>query len=488
LLEALVSTGDPVLVTPARLHPMLWDVAHEESKAEQVISILRAVPPGDNRDQVVKSIGSVVAEQSARGRNGLTHWALETGEDAPLEAAIDPIGVSDRGAHQSKLVQGWMDLTPEDLARLFPRVARRDSELFDALWKRVANESRPGLAASMRPLFEDASQPALVRMAAAVAAARELDPALESELLEFVTGPALREIEVHPGVELLQVLGTVLPESDRNHVLLALLADSGPPGGLLSFAIQGYAPYATDGAALTEAILRRWGPSCTGNESNALVKALEHAGTLRGQLEPQLLIAAARNSLVAYDAIDAMCRQRDPVFLPTLAECLQAPWLEPESRDDVSDAAASAITAYMSDDAARLLLAGAAATSDSGLRRQCLEGAETIRRFQDSMAAWERRDASRATRDDAVTALVQMADDPAPEVRAEALRGLVSLRADEFLPRIIQGLKDQDAGVREAAREALDRHHRLEAEEDEQGSAGGAGAREERAGAEEPKR
>ena len=465
LLKVLVGSGDPVIVSADRLHPMLWGAAHDPAKGDEVLSILKAIPAGRARTSLVQSIGSVLVVESAEGRKGLTRWALESGDPELLQTVIRPIQPGDVEQYRRQLTASWLDLEPTELTRLYPMVAELDPNLFPRLWNRAPSEQPLGLAPAMRLLFEDSSQPTEVRMAAGVAAARQLDSTLEAELLEFVSGPALRELHVELAGNFLRAFGQALPEPERNRVLLALLERSSPPGGILPYAIAEYLPYGPNGMALTEAILRQWGPESTGNEQYALQKAFEHAGTLRGQLDPQLLVAATRNPNVASYSIDAMCRQRDPVFLPTLAECLDASWLERENREFVSDEAARAVTAYMSDDAVRILLQAAAETSNSDLRQNCLSGVDTIRRFQDSMAEWERRDGSRATRDDAVGTLVGMLDDASPEVRAEALRGLVSLRAVEYLPRIIEGLKDEDAGVREAARMALEQHHRLEATE-----------------------
>jgi len=462
LLRVLVS--DPILVSASRLHPLLWEAAGDPLEAEGILSIMRAIPPGAARSELLRGIGSRVAVSSMEGRNGLTRWTLETGDPMPLDVALDPIG-ADPQKYSESLLEGWLRLQPEEIAGLYPILATKAPTSFASLWKRlVYRETPPGLARALRPVFQDSAQATSVRLGALVAAAAEPDAALEAELLEFVSGPAIGDLQPDTAIDLLQALGYALPESDKNRVLLALLERAGPPGGLLPFALEHYSPYGPDGEALTEAILRRWGPSCTSNEWDPLQKAIEHAGTLRGRLDPQLLIAATRNPLVAVDAVEAMCRQRDPVFLSTLAECIEAPWLPRDPREVVSEESAAAVTAYMSDDAVRILLQAAAETSDAGLRQQCLKGVDTIRQFQEAMADWERRDAGRATRDDAVGTLAGMLSDPSPEVRAEALRGLVSLRAVEYLPQVIQGLKDEDAGVREAARQALDQHHRLEAE------------------------
>ena len=47
--------------------------------------------------------------------------------------------------------------------------------------------------------------------------------------------------------------------------------------------------------------------------------------------------------------------------------------------------------------------------------------------------------------------------DKDPIIRAEAARGLGTLGAVEYIPRLIEMLRDADPGVKEAVRKALDR-------------------------------
>ena len=57
---------------------------------------------------------------------------------------------------------------------------------------------------------------------------------------------------------------------------------------------------------------------------------------------------------------------------------------------------------------------------------------------------------------EAVEPLIEALDDPDPLVRAEVCRSLEDLRAKAARAALTARLQDMDAGVREAAREALD--------------------------------
>ena len=81
---------------------------------------------------------------------------------------------------------------------------------------------------------------------------------------------------------------------------------------------------------------------------------------------------------------------------------------------------------------------------------------QKIRSYLDSLADWQRRKSTSATRDEAVARLVQLLADPDANVRAESVRGLGTLRAVEHLPDVIEALRDPSNVVREAARAALE--------------------------------
>jgi HEAT repeat protein len=125
--------------------------------------------------------------------------------------------------------------------------------------------------------------------------------------------------------------------------------------------------------------------------------------------------------------------------------------------DDYIKPAIAGITSRLNDAAAEALLDIAARTASSPVRIVCMDGVATIQQYQEARAAWERRASSRATRDSAVLRLVGMLRAEQAEVRREAVRGLRVLGAVERIPDLIERLGDEDEGVREAARAALDR-------------------------------
>jgi HEAT repeat protein len=154
-----------------------------------------------------------------------------------------------------------------------------------------------------------------------------------------------------------------------------------------------------------------------------------------------------------------MGRSRDPVYLPTLRDCLETSWLSAGKQRKLFVAAVGSLTNHMNDEAAEILLDGAAAAPDAILRNACMEGVKALHEYPRARAEWEQRAGARATRDAAVAELVELLGDEDPAMRAESVRGLGLLGAVEQLPRVIRALQDGDAGVRVAAREALERLH-----------------------------
>jgi HEAT repeat protein len=259
------------------------------------------------------------------------------------------------------------------------------------------------------------------------------------------------------------------------------------PGRVLLPLIYDFNAYAPHGEELSVAVLQRWHADATGPTEEALYPAIERAGSMAGRIDPALVIATAHNAHpdIAALAVAAMGRLRDPVFLPALRECLETNWLSGQSQDEIFSTAVRSLTNFMSHDAAEILLDGAGAAPRAALREECMEGVKAIHEYQRARTEWEQRAGRRATRDAAVVELVAMLDDEDATVRAESLRGLGLLGAAEHLPRVIRALKDSDAGVRAAAREALDRFNALEVAAPEgapaEGGAGAAGDREDAA-------
>ncbi len=175
--------------------------------------------------------------------------------------------------------------------------------------------------------------------------------------------------------------------------------------------------------------------------------ALGHWDSVRPMLDAEILSTAA---------IGAVGRGRPPEGLGWLAAILD----DPNQASNKGTLAATAIAGYLSEEAAEILLRGAQRAPTPEVRKACLDGVAEIRAFLDQKASWLQRDSGRMQRDAAILELAGLLDAQDAVQRAQAARGLATLEAAEYLPRLIRMLQDSDAGVRKAAQQALDRLNR----------------------------
>jgi DNA polymerase III delta prime subunit len=253
-----------------------------------------------------------------------------------------------------------------------------------------------------------------------------------------------------------------VPGAQRNELLLDAVRDP-----TLSLAIFGKAieifDYEAPGAAeITSAILQRWfeAPELS---SVSMKRAVERAFFAMGRnpavAQREALERAAREPQhgFARSAFQAIGALRDPSYLPLIREILEAP-----SASAAQTFAAEALTEFLTEDAAELLLLAAARTQNGELRDRCLAHLEKIREYQDAKQRWAARKAEDATRAEAVAELVALLDAKDTAKRVQAIRALATWEAVEAMPRLIRLLSDPSKEVAAAAREALDRLNRRE--------------------------
>jgi HEAT repeat protein len=384
--------------------------------------------------------------------------AFRAGDDALFRRVVARLGDHRPTGGNAEVL---LALDAATLDGILPRLARESRNVFLQLADAASARADERIVAAFASVADDVTQDPFLRLKAAGVVAARGGPARETDLLRWLASDALRTWSPGPGelFDAVEALTHRLPEQERNRLLLRVLHEADLSDRLLFPLLSAYVPYAPHGDELSVEILRRWAGDATEVSEYCLLPAIERAGSMAGRIDPDLVVAATRSPHpdVAVAAVDAMGRLRDPAFLPALRDCLRADWMPDASRNDAVYSAIEALTAYMSDEAARILLEGATEVPGATARTLCMQGVKTIRDYQRAREEWERLAGTRATRDDAVFELVAMLDDEDPTVRAESLRGLALLGAVEHLPRVIRSLKDADAGVRNAAREALDR-------------------------------
>ncbi len=418
-------------------------------------------PFGRLIDYDIASLLEVIA-LTPEGRQELSRWSVETGDPGPLVCALDVIRPPGANGHDPEDLNIWLALGPQEIAKLLPMVHARQPQLASGLLETLErSQRREPLAAAIDPLVADGTQAAELRLQLASFVLRvEATPERVQVARDLLASSAVREWE--PELDWKQnYIGGVasgVPQPRRNALILDLVESEGLSSAVASLVLAAYSPAEPGGEELTRLVLERWLDEARPGSWNALDTAVGALGELRDPASAEFLRRAVRRTETCRQAVEAIARRPEPEFTVLLGECIASDWMSNEQvREQMSQAAIRLLTSRLTTEAGEMLLAGAARAPTSACRDAALRGVGTIRGYLDSVDEWQRRKASSATRDAAVVRLVDLLNSPMSDVRIEALRGLGSLRAVEHLPEIIEALKDNEAKVREAARQALDR-------------------------------
>ncbi len=201
-------------------------------------------------------------------------------------------------------------------------------------------------------------------------------------------------------------------------------------------------------AALARYPLATWGQTKPSEFRVAIVKTARSIPLEQRAAVLETALAVGENA--AYEVLSSDPR---PELLFVLQRLVASG--KPYSRTRAAQAAA----AFLSNEAAKLILDIAAVTGDSGERTTVLAALDQVTQYQAAKSRWEQRSDAAAVRLRAIGELTSLLDDPAtPENQhAEALRGLGLLGAVEELPRLVRALSSPSATLQTAAREALAR-------------------------------
>jgi HEAT repeat protein len=346
---------------------------------------------------------------------------------------------------------------------LFERLLRATSEVLDVngfrgVRQSLAKRDVPRDEAFLR-ILRDRSAPRRLRLVAAEAMAKIAGASFEQGLLDVLVEPSWKErgLELDEE-ELLREIARHMETDARERVLVRAVrareAADEPILQMLGF-------YQNQGhqvsAPLALAVLGRW-PGVPEKYYQLFAKSVAGLGPATPDNVRRILDAFDEQKL-ALPAVQAMGRLRDTAFLEPLGRLLRSdvdvvtPYAD---RRQLQVAAARALANYFSDEAAELLLVGAAST-DEEVRKACFDALETIRRYQDEKGRWATRRSGESARASAVLEVLPLLDDRDPMIRAQAARSLATLDAVEQLPRLLALLKDGAPVVRDAAQEAIDR-------------------------------
>lgn len=268
----------------------------------------------------------------------------------------------------------------------------------------------------------------------------------------IISDPASAQVEGAPND-----VRWLLTGEDGNRMILAAWTNDGPPEHPLLAASLSIAESHPRAVELAERIVEL-GDACAEGVRLTAIAVLIHHGRASDELVDEVLMTT-RDEHFLEKAAAVVARSPDPDRFSSLAKLLTDDGIDRR----VAEAALFELLVALGQAGTRpaldILLTVAESGPSMSLREMALENAYAVREHIDAVEHFEADGAAPATRDSARTELVTLLDGGSPAQRAEAARGLATLGAIEELPRLIRLLDDEDAQVRTAVREALDRLH-----------------------------
>lgn len=245
-----------------------------------------------------------------------------------------------------------------------------------------------------------------------------------------------------------------MPVEGANRMLLQVIQDTQIPDSVAKAVAQYYSESAPLGREVTLAVLERWF-AATKPHTESVEKAIVHLAALPEDAGNDLLNAAALHPDYSVGAVRTIISLRRAACLPVLERCLKAEWVADSAwRRKVRLAAANGIPSFLTDEAGEILLRGLA-SSDGEVRARCGVGLSYIEETRERTRRWQDSKDGKPSKESALAELLVMLDDENIEVRVQAIHGVATFDAIEYLPTLIRLLKDPDAKIVEAAREAI---------------------------------
>ncbi len=281
-------------------------------------------------------------------------------------------------------------------------------------------------------------------------------PEALAALLKFVqsddwitNGPNLSDLR-----DLLRVRDS-LPSDERIAFQLEILKDASIPDSLAQPLVDGYERSGPHGREMTLAVIARWF-SEDAARLDVVDQAIAHLEILPEDASSELVESITRSRSYGLDGVTLMRALHRAEFLPTLERYMQSGsasgW---DSGAELRVAAAQAVASYVSEEAASILLRGLS-LPDKEVREICVKGLEEIDVARARAASWAEARRAQPTKASALIELASMLDDETLEVRLQAIHGIATFGAIEYLPTMIRLLKDPSEEVVEAARQAIE--------------------------------
>lgn len=411
------------------------------------------------------------------GVEALARVALEV-DDRVLLAALTTENPYRRGVFPVR------DLPPRLFGELLARVCRKvggvdvDDRLLDGRsWSEPRGDA--ALTAMLWKLSSDTALHYRARVSALAGLVRHDDPRTHDAVVALFAEVGWREQPATPSEysrPALRDLGRAFPPAGRDRLARDLLDDPRVRPEPLDSFLTGYGE-ANLPTGVAQRILERFfdGTEAVVPETGQMVNlALLTVAADPSPRDLERIVAALQRPSFTYSLVLCFGEVPDPRWLPLLEEVLQGSWITDRSeRISCAKAAAESLASQCSDEAAEVLLDGMRRAFDDSVRSVCMKALERIREFREEEERVHARRTAALDRDQAILDLLELLEDPEPELRAEAARGLATLGAVDALPRLIRLLRADSEVVRTAAREAIDRlHTEAEAEDPPAGKDG----------------
>jgi HEAT repeat protein len=312
---------------------------------------------------------------------------------------------------------------------------------------------------ALRSILSDATAPPDLRLLCGVLTAERADPGWRKDLRDLIVDQLPKTPEnpllgrenvaneigksVQPYAQGVELVAELLRSQEPSKVSVALATTLfGREGMPAALAVEILEKHADDPMP--------WSPVL-----HSALKAIDLSET---EPRTELMQRVLGNQQILRAGLATLGRAQLPQHLTLLEDALLGRMVDGDSdwERQVQKAAAQALSCYLSDGAAEILLKGLGSTTDEDVRKSCFDALDTIRRYQDEKERWAQRKGSKQAQDAAIAELMPMLADKDANVRAQAARSMGALGAVEQLPALVRMLKDSDQTVRKAAQDAID--------------------------------
>ena len=389
--------------------------------------------------------------QNPIGLQAYTEWLLQ--QDSPQVGLL-----RDFLQRRGEGVEKSLGLQDRELVGLLALAleAKSDDGYFAGQMLTAIRDARPSRRSAMRIALADKSLSTALRLTAAELAALDGGAEFQQALIDLLRDEYWKiNAPNEDDDEALADTVKNMPEGEINQLVLQVIKDPQIPDALAQTVARCYSEGGILGREVSLAVLSRWfGPDQPYTTSVSM--AITHLATLPDDASTELLITAALHRDYTSEAIETMVSLRRPEFLPTLERCLSAEWVTSSGlRSQIREQAARGIPGFLTVEAGEILLRGLTSASNN-VRALCGQGLNQIEQTRERRLRWEETKQDRPDKESALAELLVMLDSDHLEIRVQAIRGVATFGAIEYLPTLIRLLKDPNKEVVAAARSAID--------------------------------